>query len=135
MPRLRNLFTDPRATITRPRRDSPRGDSGSAGLQPNKTGSAGLQPASERELDVHVDGLACVGICARRTQEGLSSLPGVRTVSFNPANDTFTVRYRGDAPDERSVAAAVRGKVVCKPARKLLDWLGRALRLAGSAPE
>ncbi len=84
---------------------------------------------------MHVAGLACTGICARRTQQGLAALPGVRAVSFNPANDTFTVRYRGDTPDERSVAAAVRRKVVCKPARKLLDWLGRALRLADSAPE
>lgn len=128
MPRLRNLFTDPRATVKPPPREIPRGNSGSTGLQP--------APAREsEELDVHVAGLACVGICARRTQEGLSALPGVRAVSFNSANDTFTVRYQGDAPDERSVAAAVRAKVVCKPARKLLGWLGRVLQLADSAPE
>ena len=64
----------------------------------------------------------------RRTQEGLASLSGVQNISFNPNDDTFTVRYHGDELDLASVNDAVRGKVVAKPLRKLLAWVGRPFR-------
>ncbi len=93
-------------------------------------GSAGLQPAPAREMDVHVAGLACAGICARRTQAGLSALPGVRDVTFDPDHDTFTLRYQGNAPAHGDVQAAVRAQVIAKPARKLLAWISRPFRRA-----
>ena len=52
----------------------------------------------------------------------------VEDVSFNPEDDTFTVRYHGDELDLARVNEAVRGKVIAKPLRKLLDWIGRPFR-------
>jgi len=69
----------------------------------------------------------------RRTQEGLASLPGVQEISFNPADDTFTVRYRGDELEFTNVNEAMRGKVVAKPVRKLLDWISRPFRRAANS--
>ena len=50
MPRLLNLFIDPRAIL---RRDE---------VLSGESGSAGLQPAPTREMEVHVAGLACTAI-------------------------------------------------------------------------
>ena len=50
MPRLLNVFIDPRAIL---RRNEALSD---------EYGSAGLQPAPSRELEVHVAGLACTSI-------------------------------------------------------------------------
>ncbi len=50
MPRLLNVFIDPRAIL---RRNETLRD---------ESGSAGLQPAPSRELEVHVAGLACTSI-------------------------------------------------------------------------
>lgn len=69
----------------------------------------------------------------RRTQEGLASLPGVQEVSFDPTDDTFTICYRGDELELTSVNAAMRGKVVAKPVRKLLDWISRPFRRAANS--
>lgn len=68
----------------------------------------------------------------RRTQEGLASLPGVQDVNFSPEGDTFTVRYQGDELEVARINAAMRGKVVAKPLRKLLDWVGRPFRQAAN---
>ncbi len=118
MPRLLNFFIDPHVIF---RRDETLED---------KTGSAGLQPAPTRELELHVTGLACTGICVRRTREGLAALPGVHDISFDPNGDTFTVRYQGDALAHGDVQDAMRGKVVARPVRKLLDWISRPFRRA-----
>ena len=118
MPRLLNLFIDPHVIR---RRDEALSD---------KSGSAGLQPAPTREMDIHVAGLACTGICVRRTQQGLETLPGVQDVRFKPDEDTFTVRYHGDVLEHDRVEKAVRQQVVAKPVRKLLDWIGRPCRRA-----
>ena len=116
MPRWLNFFIDPH--VTRRRDEAVSANSG----------STGLQPAPTREMDIHVAGLACTGICVRRTHEGLKTLPGVQAVSFNPEEDTFTVRYRGEVLEHDRVEKAVRKKVVAKPVRKLLDWIGRPFR-------
>ena len=148
MPRILNVFIDPHVTLRRDEaldnepgserktgKDSNTGrdrNSGSA-LNPGSalnSGSAGLQPAPAREMDVHVAGLACAGICARRTQAGLSALPGVRDVTFDPDRDTFTLRYQGAAPARGDVQAAVRAQVIAKPARKFLAWISRPFRRA-----
>ena len=118
MPRLLNLFIDPHVIR---RRDEALSD---------KSGSAGLQPAPTREMDIHVAGLACNTFCVRRTREGLATLPGVQDVSFNSNDDSFTLRYQGEALEMSSVQSVVRQKVVAKPVRKLLDWIGRPFRRA-----
>ena len=64
----------------------------------------------------------------RRTQEGLASLPGVQDITFDPADDTFTVRYTGAELTRARVEAAMRAQVVAKPVRKLLDLIGRPFR-------
>ena len=118
MPRLLNFLIDPHVIR---RRDVALSDD---------AGSAGLQPAPTREMDIHVAGLACTGICVRRTQQGLETLPGVQDVRFKPDEDTFTVRYHGDVLEHDRVEKAVRQQVVAKPVRKLLDWIGRPCRRA-----
>ncbi len=118
MPRWLNFFVDPH--VTRRRDEAVSANSG----------STGLQPAPTREMDIHVAGLACTRICVRRTQEGFASLPGVQDISFDAKDDTFTVRYYGDELNLASVNKAMRGKVVAKPVRKLLDWIGRPFRRA-----
>ena len=50
MPRLLNLLIDPHVFVRRDR---------AVDASP---GSAGLQPAPQREMDVHVAGLACTSI-------------------------------------------------------------------------
>ena len=123
MPRLLNLFIDPHVIR---RRDEALSD---------KSGSAGLQPAPTREMEIRVAGLACNTFCVRRTREGLATLPGVQDVSYDSNDDSFTLRYQGDALEMSSVQSVVRQQVVAKPARKLLGWIGRAFRLADSSPE
>ena len=162
MPRILNVFIDPHVTLRRDEvaDDKPGSDRETGG--DHKTdgdrntgsvretginhisdsahipgsahhhGSADLQPAPTREMDVHVAGLACAGICARRTQAGLSNLPGVRDVSFDSDHDTFTLRYQGNAPSRGDVQAAVRAQVIAKPARKLLAWISRPFRRAAT---
>ena len=136
MPRILNVFIDPHVTLRRDEvaDDKPGSDRETGGDRTTdgglNSGSAGLQPAPAREMDVHVAGLACAGICARRTQAGLSALPGVRDVTFDPDRDTFTVRYQGNTPARGDVQAAVRAQVIAKPARKLLAWISRPFRRA-----
>ena len=55
----------------------------------------------------------------------LAGLPQVEAVSFERRDDSFTVRYRGEALRLGPVAAAVRTAVVGKPIRRLLDRLRR----------
>ncbi len=61
----------------------------------------------------------------------LAGLSQVEAVTFERRDDSFTVRYRGDALRLRPVAAAVRTAVVGKPIRRLLD---RLRRMVGGQP-
>ena len=57
----------------------------------------------------------------------LAGLPQVEEVAFERRDDSFTVRYRGEALRLGPVAAAVQTAVVGKPIRRLLDRLRRVV--------
>ena len=110
MPSLLNIATSPRARVAQDR--------------PSVEGCS--------EVTIHVSGLMCESICARRVVAGLLAVPSVSAVDFDPTTDCFMVR----SDDEYSslpaqLCYAAEKLVVARPMRVLLEkLLTAAKRLA-----
>ncbi len=79
-----------------------------------------------REGDVtrlRVDGLVCDTVCAVRTREALSAMPGVRHVSID--YDAGIATIEGDAHDASAYDRAVMAAVAGKPLRRALEHIGQ----------
>ncbi|MBI4203237.1 MAG: cation transporter [Chloroflexi bacterium] len=76
---------------------------------------------------VHVTGLMCNAVCARRVGQALGRLPGVTKVQFHGASDTFTLWFDGPPVEERDLHEAVARQVLFPRLRCWLGWLGRVL--------
>ena len=96
------LFSYPRVTVRRLERD----DSG----------------ATCAELSI--DGLVC-DVCAARARRVLAKLPGATAAEVDLESGAATVRFEGQAASEDTLAQAVDGQVVLRPARR---WLARLRR-------
>ena len=88
-----------------------------------------------REGDVtrlRVDGLVCDTVCAVRTRQALSAMPGVRRVSID--YDAGIATIEGEAHDaaayERAVAVAVAGR----PLRRAIEAAARRIGVGGGTP-
>ena len=96
------LFSYPRVTVRRLERD----DSG----------------ATCAELSI--DGLVC-DVCAARARRALAKLPGATAAEVDLESGAATVKFEGQAASEDTLAQAVDGQVVLRPARR---WLARLRR-------
>lgn len=79
-----------------------------------------------RESDVtrlRIDGLVCDTVCAVRTKQALSAMPGVRRVSID--YDAGIATIEGDPHDAASYQRAVSGAVAGKPLRRALEHIGQ----------
>jgi len=87
-----------------------------------------------REGDVtrlRIDGLVCDTVCAARTRQALSAMPGVRRVSIDYAAGIATIE--GEAHDAAAYDRAVTAAVAGKPLRRLIQATARRLGVLPSA--
>jgi hypothetical protein len=70
---------------------------------------------------LRVDGLVCSTICAVRTKDALSALPGVTAVTVDFEAGVATIE--GPAHDPSTYDRAVTGAVAGKPVRRLIEHL------------
>jgi copper chaperone CopZ len=83
-----------------------------------------------REGDVtrlRVEGLVCDTVCAVRTSEALSALPGVRRVHVD--YDAGVATIEGEALNADAYERAVTGAVAGSPVRRALQHVADALRI------
>ncbi len=102
MPDLRNILVNPRATVRRAEYAEGQGSA-----------------------EVHVAGLLCNVVCAKRVGGALRRLPGVTEVSFYPKADTFIVSFAGKPLGESPIHDAVAGQVLFRGVRRWLERLAK----------
>ena len=82
-----------------------------------------VESADNERTSVHIDGLVCDQVCAVRTKQAFSKLPGVRSVAVDFETGVATVAGRPHTESEyqRALDRVVAGK----PLRRFLAAVAR----------